>query len=163
MATFSMLDIEHRARQMLEAEAGLPLQVPVDVERIVRQRGGSVEVRFEGYRDPESLHVAEDGSFTVFVPSNTSMVRDRFTIAHELGHFVLHHDHEANSPASFQRYGRSRRETEANAFAGALLMPADLFKDAWRRLDGNLWAVAREFQVSQSAADVRCQVLGLAR
>lgn len=160
MANLSKSVIEDRAEQLLTDQLG-GSTVPVDLEKLVRRMGGSIQVRFDGYRDPESLYVAEDGTFTVFVPPNTSMLRDRFTIAHELGHLMLHHDMESTEPVSFQRYGRSREETEANAFAGALLMPADKFRTAWARHGRNLAKVARQFQVSQSAADVRRQVLGL--
>ncbi len=134
--------------------------VPVEVEAIVDRMGGSIEVRRDGHKDPESLHVGAE-SFTVFIPPHTSMLRDRFTIAHELGHLVLHHDREAREPQTFYRYGRSRQETEANAFAGALLMPAREFTEAWDRCGGDLRALSREFLVSQTAAGVRAQVLGL--
>lgn len=44
--------------------------------------------------------------------------RDRFTLAHELGHIVLHSHRHASDP-----------EAEAHAFAGAFLMPADRARD----------------------------------
>lgn len=161
MGNRSRQQVEGESRALRDEVGAVADSIPVDVEQIVEQLGGSIEVRFDGDRYPESLHVATNGSFTVFVPSNTSMLRDRFTIAHELGHLWLHHNELATEPVSFHRYGSSREETEANAFAGALLMPEAEFRDAWHQHGGNLSKVARHFQVSQSAADVRRQVLGL--
>lgn len=158
----SRKQIEERAQELLERGFGPDAGAPVDVEQLVSGLGGAIEVRFDSHRNTESLHVDADGTFTVFVSPNTSMLRDRFTIAHELGHYVLHHQ-PSDGPKSFQRFGRSTQETEANAFAGALLMPEDLFRSAWERHGGSLPLVARDLLVSHSAADVRSQVLGLAR
>ncbi|WP_460881211.1 ImmA/IrrE family metallo-endopeptidase [Pontibacter rugosus] len=68
-----------------------------------------------------------------------SVVRQRFTIAHELGHFVLHQKYSElfidkekplfrNQESST---GEHKREKEANAFAAAILMPQFLiFQEA---------------------------------
>jgi Zn-dependent peptidase ImmA (M78 family) len=160
MPTLTKKHIEARAHELLVEHLGQEPHVPIDLDRLVSNLNGRVEVRFDGYPDPESLVVAADGSFTIFVPTNTSRARDRFTIAHELGHLILHHQPNAG-PKTFLRYGRSPEETEANAFAGALLMPADRFRREWARCNGDPRTLAQTFQVSQSAADVRGQVLRL--
>lgn len=129
-----------------------------DIDELVAKLGGEVE-----WSDgPESLHVRQDGTFTIFIPLTTSSRRDRFTKAHELGHFFLHHLLPAvDGEGSFNRGSRSRAETEANIFASSLLMPAGLFSETWRELNGNERAVARKFDVSPVAAEVRAKVLGL--
>ncbi len=56
--------------------------------------GGSVSVKDTLYEDPErsgSLYVDGPDKFKIVVPAHTSQVRDRFTIAHELGHYVVHY------------------------------------------------------------------------
>lgn len=132
-----------------------------DVHDLVRVLGGHVEI--SDWRSDESLHVGKDGSFTIYLPPSTSMRRDRFTMAHELGHYFLHHLYPENvGPASFNRGSRNRAETEANVFASSLLMPAQAFKEAHARLYPDIHALARQFDVSPAAASVRCQVLGLA-
>ncbi|MCO7238395.1 ImmA/IrrE family metallo-endopeptidase [Aeromicrobium sp. CnD17-E] len=129
-----------------------------DLDALLKKLGGTVEYESDG----ESLHVDKVGRFTVFIPRFTSQRRDRFTIAHELGHYFLHYvvAKEAASKA-FARGGRNRAETEANVFASALLMPANEFRRAFHEFGGDAWALAERFEVSPAAAEVRAQVLGL--
>lgn len=134
-----------------------------DVRRLVEDLGGKVEIRWGG--DDESLIVHAKGDFTVFVPSHTSKRRDRFTIAHELGHYVLHYlrplKNFENPSTLFFRGGSDDLETEANGFAAALLMPADYFRQSWTDAQENLHEVAANFEVSVAAAGVRAKSLGL--
>lgn len=54
----------------------------------------------------------------------------RFTLAHEIGHFILHKDKRSyvqqDTADTLDRPGDSSDEAEANSFAGALLMPVAL-------------------------------------
>jgi hypothetical protein len=130
-----------------------------DVMDLVRKLGGRVRVG----ESRESLHVNEPGDFIIYLPQMTSSRRDRFTIAHELGHYFLHYLHpKRDTAASFGRGERNLVETQANVFASSLLMPTDQFKRAWRRHEGNVRALATLFDVSPAAVEVRAQVLGLA-
>lgn len=130
----------------------------IDIRKLVDLLGGRVLVG----NSEESLHVDEEDRFTIFVPSSTSMRRDRFTIAHELGHYFLHYLYpQQRGAASFARGGRNRAETEANVFASSLLMPANAFRRMHGVLDGDVRALAAHFDVSPAAANVRCEVLGL--
>jgi Zn-dependent peptidase ImmA (M78 family) len=57
--------------------------------------------------------------------------RKRFTIAHEIGHFILHpllsEDHQ-DQKSAFTIWHDASEEAEANIFAAELLMPEFLFK-----------------------------------
>jgi Zn-dependent peptidase ImmA (M78 family) len=129
-----------------------------DLKRLVAVLGGRIEYA----ETNESLHVNERGNFTIFLPPFTSGRRDRFTIAHELGHYYLHYLHQNKSGAEgYFRGERNSVETQANVFASALLMPAAAFKKAYLRFAGDAWALAGLFDVSPDAARVRAQVLGL--
>ncbi|NHC44348.1 ImmA/IrrE family metallo-endopeptidase [Motilibacter aurantiacus] len=129
-----------------------------DVRDLVRKLGGTV-----AYGDSqESLHVNGPGDFIIYLPHVTSSRRDRFTIAHELGHYFLHYLHpERDSAASFGRGSRNDAETQANVFASSLLMPEEKFKRAYARCAGDVFAIARIFDVSPAAVEVRAEVLGL--
>lgn len=130
----------------------------VDLDRLVAMFGGRIE-----YGDStEALHVQDAGEFTIYLPQFTSSARDRFTIAHELGHYFLHY--RLPRLSGVQSYGRGQRnriETEANVFASALLMPEPEFRQRWNIANGDEWKVANYFDVSPAAASVRAQVLRL--
>lgn len=140
------------------------------IEAVVASLGGSVAYRNPvGTEKPESIRVEPSGLFKIFLPSVTSLSRDRFTIAHELGHFFLHFPlvQEAN-PNSGMKATRwvdenneilQRCEWEANWFAASFTMPLDAFKDAYA--DGGTRAVAELFGVSETAAGVRARSLRL--
>jgi len=77
--------------------------------------------------------------------------RQRFTLAHELGHLVMH------------RFPNPEMETEANEFASALLMPASDMRMAFAdRIDlRRLAALKPEWRVAMQALLYRAQSLGL--
>ena len=88
--------------------------------------------------------------------------RKRFTIAHELGHWVLHRKgqqalfcrkasvREGDGPAT-TRAPLPVTEQEANAFAAALLMPAPLVAHYYERTSGDFDQLCRIFQSSGAA------------
>jgi len=93
--------------------------------------------------------------------------RCRFTIAHEIGHWVLHAPSlRADGASHALREGKPRRtskdplEWQADYFAGCLLLPKVLVSAAWDegRAEGDL---ARRFQVSEQALHIRLAELQL--
>jgi len=87
--------------------------------------------------------------------------RRRFTIAHELGHHVLHRRGQQSlfcrkavvdpeDPAT-TRPAIPVTEAEANAFAAALLMPAPLVERYYRRTIGNFEQLCLIFKSSGAA------------
>lgn len=153
-------EIESRASALGEKYGIYDAHGWADVNGLVGSLGGTVLTTFDTPDKPESLQVRASDDFTIIVPWNTSHARDRFTVAHEIGHLVLHYD-DAHGTTSFYRYGRSRQESEANAFAAALLMPAGHFEQVYARHNGDLAELAEHFAVSASTARMRAQSLGL--
>lgn len=102
--------------------------------------------------------------FRIVLPLHTGPLRDRFTIAHELGHWILHYIGtdacKAGKTMIADRFGSGRVETEANWFAASFLMPSAKFKDFWNDVK-DVSAVAERFRVSEQAAEIRARSLGL--
>jgi Zn-dependent peptidase ImmA (M78 family) len=86
-------------------------------------------------------------------------LRDNFTIAHELGHYILHSDF-GKKPAVFKRCGSDRLECEANWFAGAFLMPEEEFKKVFLENNMSVLLTAAYFDVSEKAVKIRKDKLG---
>ncbi|WCD91525.1 ImmA/IrrE family metallo-endopeptidase [Microbacterium sp. nov. GSS16] len=132
-----------------------------DIQKLLASLGGRVTMSPELF-DREALTVYEPGNFEIHIPQFTSSRRDRFTIAHELGHYFLHYLHpKTTGMRTFGRGQRNWAETQANVFASHLLMPEEAFRTAYREHAGDWWSIAQVFNVSPSAAQVRAQVLGL--
>ena len=122
------------------------------------------------------LLLKQEDAVIIGVNSQQARTRQRFTIAHELGHLVLEHQGEMFVDATvLRRDENSSRaidplEIEANGFAAALLMPArwverelnegknaspsESAADATARL-------AKDFGVSVQAMSFRLANLGL--
>lgn len=144
-----------------QAEVKAP---PVNVERIARLCG----VRVVKHELSEALSGAilenEDGPV---IAVNLSQVegRQRFTVAHELGHHLLrHHDRfhvdlsahtEVGEPPGYNWL----HEREANEFAAQLLMPTGMVKEMAESMTPR--ALARKFKVSPMAMSYRLTNLGM--
>jgi len=117
-----------------------------------------------------------DGSAVIGVNSSDRRERQRFTIAHEIGHILLHADEELHVDKNFPiglRSGLSgegvdENEIEANQFAAALLMPADLIARDIEPLVGTdvliaIHKLAKKYKVSEEAMSIRLSTLRYVR
>jgi len=131
--------------------------------RIVYKNAPPVEEK------PASIVVKASNDFTIFLPSMTSPARDRFTIAHELGHLLLHYPRVTREHPGEEMIAtrwvdeddieQQRAEWEANWFGAAFLMPRAAFSDAYAA--DPIDEVADTFGVSVRAAQVRAKSLRL--
>lgn len=155
------------------------LNVPVDVEKMVKQLGGVIDYSNDLPVGAEAKIERIENSFKITLqePSerSTKETRKRFTIAHEIGHLFLHMryiidpNYWSKVPeyvdGAYYRFGYSAEEREAYEFAAALLMPKREFEEiANRNLDSgsfNLQPIAEYFNVSIHAVKVRGGYLGL--
>jgi predicted transcriptional regulator len=140
-----------------------------DIFDVVTRLGGRIHYQDIWELDQStsgSVVVEGEANFDIYLAKHTSPERDRFTIAHELGHYVIHFlwarkQGENIVKLAAARYGSDREEWEANWFAAAFLMPVDRFKEAAREEGFDIGAVAERFKVSYAAAEVRARALGL--
>jgi Zn-dependent peptidase ImmA (M78 family) len=141
---------------------------PVLVETIARNLGATIAYR-DFDEDVSGLLVRQGSSAVIGVAKNQSQERQRFTIAHELGHLLLHEGQEVHVDKLFRINFRSKasstaedvQEIEANTFAANLLMPRTfLIKDA-AKLDldfedqGHVQSLALRYEVSAQAMTFR--------
>lgn len=125
---------------------------PVPIENIIANMGIQV------LRPPNpgwSGAVASDpqcGGAVIWVAAEESRFRSRFTIAHELGHLMLHDGVQFRDQPDF---GGSRQETQANRFAADLLMPLWMLDPYATQYRGDVATLARIFDVSEQAMNIR--------
>lgn len=133
------------------------------IEPVIPRLGGQLEYlgEFDSIEATDgSLYVDGPKDFRILVSAFTGAERDRFTIAHELGHFVLHSNRGAKRIRA-ARFGSDRVEWEANWFAAAFLMPEDDFRETCQRAKNNITLVSARYLVSAKAAEIRMRALGI--
>lgn len=141
--------------------------VPVNVKRIAARLG--VSLFFRPFPDALSAFLLRgDGRSVIGVNSNQAPFRQRFSAAHECGHFVLRHaddsvfDYAVPATSDGEPPGyHPQNEREANTFAAELLMPADQLGE--EAASTSLARLAKRYKVSQEAMSFRLLNLGLRR
>lgn len=137
---------------------------PVDPVRLARNLGVEVFSAELG-QDVFGMLVGDEGnSGVIYVDSDQPEKRMRFTVAHEIGHFLDRNSRLVDDVAFVDRRSDEDRgapdEIWANEVAGNLLMPARALK---RFVDGGLdeLDIANRFGVSLPALRYRRHVLGV--
>ena len=161
----------------LLADTGQATTAPVDIEAVARHLGAQV-VEEKLDRSVSGMLYRDGEQVVIGVNSAHADRRRRFTIAHEIGHLVLHKgrplvlDHvrvnfrDANSSTA-----SDLEEIQANAFAAEILMPRDqIIAGAKKLLDDRTITeaavidyLAQGFEVSDQAMEYRLINLGLRR
>ncbi|MGX5649543.1 ImmA/IrrE family metallo-endopeptidase [Hydrogenophaga borbori] len=137
-------------------------RLPVVPEQIATAEGLRVE-RLGLFEDYEFSGEFLKSQRLIYVNEREPMVRQRFTLAHELGHYALGHE---NSPrdtsAEFSSRTGDPKERAANQFAAELLMPAEaVAKLVQSGRFGSVDELAKAFNVSKVAMTYRINNLGL--
>jgi Zn-dependent peptidase ImmA (M78 family) len=155
---------------------------PVSVEDIAEGEGATIlRNNFDG---SESGFTLRDGKKIIIgINTRTSRKRQRFSIAHEIGHVVLHplnslivdHSVRMDWRDDISSLGTNKQEIEANAFGAALLMPHEMVINCINEYasrtphltagpsgrDELVSELARKFDVSSEAMGFRLINLGI--
>jgi DNA modification methylase len=141
-------------------------RAPVRMEPILEQLGMELnadpnlreEALLVPMTDPERGPVR---AWMVYYNPKRSSERRRFTLAHEVGHVMLHGQPQA--AAARGGGGRNtKREREAERFAAELLMPTRLVREAVDKYGVNVETLRALFEVSAAAMQIRLRELGYA-
>lgn len=102
----------------------------IDLETLAWIGGRKLHIKEGGLENSEGrLYAHETGGVIRIRNGITSVGRRRFTIAHEIGHRVLHGPGNYDDTLKDLRtWSKGSVETEANIFANELLMPEKLFR-----------------------------------
>lgn len=146
-------------------------KAPVPVEKIARLLGATI--RYSALDEELSgMIYVKDDKIIIGVNAIQHPNRQRFTIAHELGHLSLHKseiNNEIHVDKKFQvlmrdtkaSLGTDQIEVEANYFASALLIPNSLLRQNLENIsfdidDENfITEIARKFKVSAQAMQLK--------
>ena len=154
-------------------------RVPVPIEIVAHHLNLTTEASPLG-DNVSGMLVVENDRGAIGYNSSHARVRQRFTVAHEIAHYLLHLKKNLRSQLFIDPFvifrrddnsstGNDREEVEANRFAAALLMPSTLVLKEIKKQDLDLddedalAFLAKRFRVSIVAMTYRLNTLGLLR
>lgn len=173
----STIRIKSKAeRQATKVWETFGAQVPTDVEALAASH--NIDLMYEPLeKDVSGMMVTrDDGTVAVVINQYHAANRQRFSVAHELGHYFMHREISpvfVDSKKIFYRDGvasggTNPQEIEANAFAAELLMPEveirKVFTERFSLMETDLDVIdgaAEYFKVSTTALSFRLIRLGL--
>ncbi len=145
-------------------------QIPANVEFLARALGLIVK---KAYLESDVSGMMEkyEDTYLLTVNATDSLNRQRFTIAHEIGHYMLHRhligdgltDDRAYRSTHRSKYFNTRigpnEETQANKFAVTLLMPYSAIRNDWLSNQYTVESMAKKYGVSKSAMAIRLDLI----
>lgn len=148
--------IERVTTQLLSK---VPATLPVDLDAIAEV----LQLRIERFPFPNEISGLLKKELRVIGVNETHPERrQRFTLAHEIGHYVLGHNitNDEDFVDDLKTDSTSTTEREANYFASVLLMPEEAVKKTSRG-GIDLKKMADTFAVSEQAMTIRLLEIGL--
>ena len=140
--------MEEIAQNILETYWGRT--VPIDINEILRRMKITII---------QTPHMTDSGK--IMVNTSNDLLRQRFSMAHELGHYVLSHGAYLSDPVgNFIAGIKDIKENEANMFALSILIPKSaimFFRKNQENITVNM--LAEYFRVSVMALRYRLKIL----
>ena len=133
---------------------------PVNIDEILKRL--NIRLYYEDFSGIDGIALKSPKLGVIVVNRNLPLVRQRFTIAHELGHLIMPHrgEYYICFPGKYRAM-----EKNANRFAAELLMPEPMMTHLWKKYATNpqfrVEIIAHILQVSKSALFVRLKELSL--
>lgn len=154
----SVDDVIKRAQQQ-----GLFDGEKLDIESLVR-KDTKVDILFEdlGSKSGSLKYDDRKQKWIIAVNKNHHKNRQRFTLAHEYGHYMLHREKNLNfeDTTFFRSSAMDSLEYAANQFAAKLLMPDHFVHKLIGEGIKNMGDLAERFDVSSNAMQYRVVSLG---
>lgn len=144
---------------------------PNDIESAVECMGGRIE-RLDVYSQDlltlGSIEVDAPQKFLIRTALQVGPKNTLFTVAHEIGHYILHYLYrrqflgaQINKMIAYRKM-KGRAESEANVFAACFLMPQNDFTEQFHKFNGSRAALSSHFGVPSRLVASRILGLGLA-
>ena len=170
--------ISEKAEQL--RELAKQKKLPIDPFVVAKHLGIQVECASAPSDDISGFLLIDHKKSLIGLNCDHSETRKRFTLSHEIGHYILQHHLGKGTPHVDKQMsiqfrnaasatGSKIEEIEANLFAAELLMPEHMLKRSLQKCpnlclgsenDDTISTLAEEFGVSGAAMTVRLSSLG---
>ncbi len=155
--------IEKLVERLLQENHVTKPAVPID--KLIKKLG--IDLKHGDLDDVSGLLVRSGANATIGVNAKHPEVRQRFTLAHEFAHYLLHagisahydRDYRVNFRSAESSQATNVEEIEANFFAASILMPKHFLArdNAVKALDNDseVAKLAAKYNVSRHAMSLR--------
>lgn len=143
------------------------VDAPVDVNRIAKLLGFEV-ITFDFPEEVSAVIRIKDSTRAIGINQNHARTRQRFSTAHEIGHYLSGHEnfsHEKKivvDPDKKYLDPQYQSEQEADEFAAELLMPESMLKIDVLEKNLEIEELAKKYEVSEQAMLIQLINLKLA-
>lgn len=161
--------IEAKAENVLRsAYDGGSLEIPVNLGKVADRNG--LTLTSATFKNSDVLGLFDRKERAIYIAQDTPFPRMAFTIAHEIGHYVLHQNKEKDIFLRLEEINidmqSKEEEQEANWFASSLLMPRSTVLEFWTfpyeiDVQSKIEKLSLIFGVSKTAMLYRLKNLGL--
>jgi Zn-dependent peptidase ImmA (M78 family) len=155
------ITLRSRALRLLE-DIGSDLNI-ADLKSVIDKYGFTYHEFTPTEKNVTLLGAVQYEDKKIYVNKHMPSNERHFTLAHEIGHIVLHPN---QNHVDFRRSDQEKdtKESEANVFAYELLMPLPKFIRAYKKRNGDVILMAEDFlvpekYVSRSICFLKKQIL----
>lgn len=144
---------QNLAKKLLQDSGGQ--KPPIKLNNIVKYLKNSRQIKiipFDLGKKTSGIQVTQEDEIIIGYNSKQHTHRQRFTVAHELGHLMLGHTHKGSD---YNPESKDVQEFEANCFASELLMPLATLKDDYLLRETDPKILASNYEVSEEAMWLR--------
>lgn len=127
-------------------------KIPIQLNDIIQKLG--IKIKEEDLSIDGITRTDEYGLCCIMYSKNISIERQRFTVAHEIGHIVLEH---TSILGNCDQFSKDSQEKEANAFAGELLVPSTDLKEYVKKEKPTVQDIITRYWISRPVAFIAIQ------
>lgn len=152
-----------KVREILKLKDDEPIN---DICGLVEHAGVKIKLVKSDLEELNGLSAFDQNGCPAIVVKSEGITVERqiFTVAHELGHIVMHED---SFDGGFAKE-KQKEEDEANQFASYFLMPQEAFEKSWEENKGLHWLqsilhIKRIYKISSQTVIYRLVELGVSQ
>lgn len=127
-------------------------KIPIQLNDIIQKMG--INIKDEDLTIDGCTKISNEGVCCILYSKNISRVRQRFTVAHEIGHIALEH---TSIFGDCDQFSEKSQEKEADSFAGELLVPSSDIKKFVKEKTPTIQEVIDRYWISRDVAFIAIQ------
>lgn len=161
--TYGNIAVRNKAHKLLDKTSAYTAKLPVRLSNVLEEIGYKYAEFLVTRETQRILGAVSYSKKTIYINSEERDENKHFTLAHEIGHAVLHPQSDRVDYRSVTQDHLSKEarvlEREANVFAFELVLPYPEFIDDYRELNGDIARLSKIYLVAEKKIKERVAFL----